>query len=140
MASLADGMWCVLVRNQSLGALELGIALSTYTPSTVMTAREPVVLKKKFPNPIYFSAQNIKRSQAKQHSPLITIAPFVFAKVLSGSERKERFTLMKLASLFNFVNSYCIKRPEDFITGSARILHPLKMFSFKVVFHTTNPV
>ena len=48
MASLADGMWCVLVRNQSLGALELGIALSTYTPSTVMTVRAPVVLEKSF--------------------------------------------------------------------------------------------
>ena len=62
MASLVDGMWCVLVRNQSLGALELGIALSTYTPSTVMTAREPVVLKKEFHNPIYFSAQDHKRA------------------------------------------------------------------------------
>ena len=59
----------------------------------------------------------------------------MFAKVLSRSERKEQFTLMKLASLFNFVNSYCIRRPENFITGSARIL-----FSFNVVFHISNPV
>ena len=64
----------------------------------------------------------------------------MFAKVLSRSERKERFTLIKLASLLNFVNSYRIRRPEDFITGSARILHPLNMFSFNVVFHITNPV
>ena len=55
MPSLADGMWCVLVRNQLLGALDLGIALSASTPSTVMTARAPVVLKKEFHNPIYFS-------------------------------------------------------------------------------------
>ena len=47
MASLADGMWCVLVRNQLLGALEFGIALSASTHSTVVTARAPVMLKKK---------------------------------------------------------------------------------------------
>ena len=55
MPSLADGMWCVLVRNQLLGALEFGIALSASTHSAVMTARAPVVLKKEFHNPIYFS-------------------------------------------------------------------------------------
>ena len=59
----------------------------------------------------------------------------MFAKVLSRSEKKKGFTLIKLASLVNFVNSYRIRRAEDFITGSARIL-----FSFNVVFHITNPV
>ena len=69
MTSLADGMWCKLVRNQLLGALDLGIALSASTPSTVMTARAPVVLKKEFHNSIYFSAQTITRSQKSNIHP-----------------------------------------------------------------------